>query len=193
MALPLDRKIHFTRAEYLALEEVSDVRNEFVNGQIYAMSGAGERHIDIVTSLSSLLYTHFRGGQYKVYQNDMRVLVEQNFYYPDIVVVCGERKFANVSGAATLTNPTVLIEVLSPSTEAYDRGKKSQEYRSLPSLQAYVLVSQERATVECYTRQAEGSWVLTSADNVQSDIHIPPLNLSLSLADIYEQVTFDPY
>jgi Uma2 family endonuclease len=185
--------VRYTAAEYLSLERAATLeRSEFVNGHIYAMSGASREHNLITVNVSSLLNTQLRGRPCEVYTNDMRVQVNVTgaYFYPDVVVVCGEPQFqdANVD---TLTNPTVIIEVLSPSTEGFDRGGKFAHYRRLASLQEYVLIAQDHVSVERFVRRSE-EWVLSEATEPDATISLAAIDCRLALADVYERVSFPP-
>jgi Uma2 family endonuclease len=197
-----------TPQEYLALERKADYRSEYVNGQIFAMSGASREHNLITTNVTSGLHTQLRGRRCEVYSSDMRVKVHPTglYTYPDVVVVCGEPAFED-GQLDTLTNPTVIVEVLSPSTEAYDRGDKFAYYRRLESLTDYVLVSQDKVRVEHYVRHplagdstgqgkagnAHGLWVLSELDELDGPndtLGLASIGCSLRLSDIYERVEF---
>lgn len=183
-----------TEAEYLALEIASEHRHEFIDGEIRAMVGASEPHSAIASSLSFLLYSGLRDKPCRVYQGDMRVRISAagNYVYPDLVVVCGEAQFQEDEGSATLLNPTLIVEVLSPSTEAVDRGSKFHNYQMLPSVQDYVLVAQATPRLECFSRGASGTWVLTPAEGLDAAMTLPSVGLTLALAEVYEQVEFTP-
>src|ERR1700687_5113392 len=152
-----------TPEQYLERERAAqDVRSEYYNGRVYAMSGASYRHVMLISSLSHHLRNALGTSPCSVGTNDLRVRVSTDglYTYPDVVVVCGEPRF--VDGLAdTLLNPILIIEVLSPSTEAYDRGFKFAQYRTLESLQEYALVSQSEARVEIFRRQPSGDWLLS--------------------------------
>lgn len=182
----------YTETAYLALERNSDIRHEFFDGAVIAMSGGSETHTDIVSSLHVLLYQALRARNCKVYPFEMAVksAVTNNYSYPDLTVVCGERQFADVTGIAVLLNPLIIVEVLSPSTEAFDRGKKFHHYQTIPSLQNYMLVAQEHPQVEVFARGSGTTWVLTQAHGLEEAIILPALDVTLPLAVIYEQITF---
>lgn len=148
-----------TEAEYLTFERASELKHEFLAGQVFAMTGASKAHNLISGSTYVTLYNQLRGRPCNLFPSDMRVKVTATglHTYPDLSVVCGEAQFSD-DEFDTLLNPTVIIEVLSPSTERYDRGKKFQHYRELPSLREYVLIAQDSLRVECYLRQESGSW-----------------------------------
>lgn len=179
---------HLTPAEYLALERKATTKSEYFDGQIYAMSGASRAHNLIVANLLSALHTQLSKRDCEVYANDMRVKVDVTglYTYPDVLVVCDEPRFEDAS-LDTLLNPNVLVEVLSPSTEAYDRGEKFSHYRHLESLQEYVLVAQNCIRVEHYLRQEE-QWLLTEFDESVDLFRLPSINCELSTRAIYAKV-----
>jgi Uma2 family endonuclease len=182
-----------TEAEYLAFERASEWKHEFWAGEIFAMTGASEAHNLICTSISFLLYGQLRGRPCKIYSGDMRVKIAATglYTYPDISVVCGEARFSD-DHRDTLINPTVIFEVLSPSTERYDRGRKFQHYRQLESLRAYVLIEQDSPRIEYYQRQADHTWLLADAHGLDARLELPVIGCTLALAEVYEQVTFAP-
>lgn len=180
-----------TPEEYLKFERESEIRHEYLDGEIFAMTGASERHILIVGSTHFSLYGQLDKRPCKVYMSDMRVRVKgTSFYtYPDISVVCGEAEFED-DILDTLLNPTVIFEVLSPSTESYNRGKKFQQYRELESLQEYVLIAQDTMRIEHYLRQGE-QWLLTDARGPDAVVALPSIGCELKLSDVYAKVTFE--
>ncbi len=179
----------YTEAEYLGLERDSEVRHEYYAGEIFAMVGASEAHNLIVTSTVFSLYGQLRAHPCRVYSNDMRVRVAATglYTYPDLIVVCGESRFADDT-FETLANPTAIIEVLPDSTERYDRGKKFQHYRALASLREYLLIAQDAAHIEHFVREDADSWRLTEADGMAATIHLPAIDCTLPLAKVYEKV-----
>lgn len=184
------QKQRWTRESYLAFDRASDEKHEFIDGNVCAMTGASENHNLINVNITIALGIQFRGRPCKLYANDMRVrLPSHNYVYPDIAVVCGEAQLED-EHLDTLLNPTVIIEVLSPSTETYDRGKKFEHYRALESLQEYLLVSQEQAHIERYIRQEDG-WLLTEAKGMEASIELSSIGCALTLADVYDKVTFN--
>ena len=180
-----------TEDEYLAFERASETRHEFLDGRVYAMAGASMSHGDIIQNTSSHLFIKLRGGQCRAITNDLRVRVGATGLntYPDIVVVCGEPRLTD-DHLDTLLNPTILFEVLSPSTEAYDRTTKWEHYQLLESLQEYVLIKQNTPRVEHYTRQNDGSWRYVATTGLEAAVTLPSLGCTLTLAEIYENVTF---
>lgn len=191
--MSLQPKHQYTPEEYLALEREAQCKSEYYAGEIFAMSGATEAHVLIVGNVFAKIHAELMGRSCKVYMSDMRVKVSDTgmYTYPDLSALCGEPKFEdNVHD--TLLNPTVLIEVLSKSTESYDRGAKFGQYRALESLQEYVLVSQESPRIELFTRQAGGGWLLTEAIGLGASLKIASLDCGLPLAEVYDKVTFEP-
>lgn len=188
VALPQEND--WTIEQYLAFEQEQDERHEFIMGQVYAMAGASERHNQIASSLHYLLYGQLLERQCQVFQSDMRVQVlDSASFYPDIVAICGEAHYSN-DRRDTLLNPTVIIEVLSPSTEAHDRGSKFKQYRRLASLKEYALVSQHQIQIDHYTRQNDDTWVLTDFSDASDSLELDSINCLLLLSDIYRKVNF---
>ena len=184
-------KTKLTPEEYLEFERKSEEKHEYFNGEICAMSGAKRNHNKVATNVSGLIWQHLRGKECESYSNDMRVCVPRTglYTYPDVVVVCGEPKFQD-KDFDTLLNPTLLIEVLSESTESYDRGKKFQHYRSVESLREYVLVSQEEARIEKYLKQGDGFWVLSEAFGLDAKINFESIDCEIALSEVFDKVNF---
>ncbi len=184
-------KTKLTPEEYLEFERKSEERHEYFDGEIFAMSGAKRNHNKIVGNLSGLIWQHLKGKDCEFYPTDMRVFVPETglYTYPDLVVVCGEPKFKD-DVFDTLLNPVLLIEVLSESTESYDRGKKFQHYRSIESLQEYVLVSQDEARIEKYVKQGDGFWILSEAVGLESEIEFSSIECGIALSEVYDKIDF---
>ena len=178
--------------EYLARERRAEVKSEYHDGEVFAMSGASRAHNLIVTNFVRELSLRLRDRDCEVYPSDMRVKVDPTglYTYPDVIVVCGEPAFED-EHIDTLLNPTLLIEVLSESTEASDRGKKFEHYRKLETLQGVVLVTQDEAHAERFTRQPDGQWLLGEASGLEAALHLASIDVTLPLADIYDKVLFD--
>ena len=174
--------------EYLALERQSEGRHEYLDGEMFAMSGASRRHNRIVLNVGKGLDSALEDRGCDVFVSEMRVLTADNkFFYPDVVAVCGEPRFADAE-VDTLLNPDVIIEVLSPSTEDYDRGPKFAHYRSISSLREYVLVAQDRVQVEHYMRQPNDDWLpLVELDYLGQTLELPSVGCRLLLAAIYKR------
>lgn len=173
--------------EYLAFERESPVKHEWRKGRVVSMSGAAPPHVLIVSNLVRALGNALAGRRCLVLASDQRVHIpeEEMYTYPDIAVTCERPRFSN-KDKNSLENPRVLIEVLSRSTEAYDRGKKFQRYKSLPSLAEYVLVEQAEHRIDHYQRLESGQWLLTSYDGGESALHLPALDCRIPLSAIYE-------
>ncbi len=157
------QKLRMTYAEYLAFEQSAPTKHEFADGEIWAMSGGTITHARLITNVTVALAGMLRGGSCRPYSSDARIYVEAlgDGLYPDVSVVCGEVKTV-AADPDGITNPTLLVEVLSPTTEAYDRGKKFERYQALPSLKHYVLVAQTETRVEHYRRNDDGTWTYSS-------------------------------
>lgn len=191
-ALP---KRYFTPEEYLALELKADYKSQYVAGEIFAMAGAQPPHVLIESSLIAVLYALFRGRPCNVFTSNIRVRIKEGdlWTYPDVTVLCGEPKFETGSNPQSLLNPQVIFEVLSPSTEAFDRGDKFRRYRKLASLTDYVLVASEQMQVEHFVRQENGAWIMTAYDLPEQVVPLTSVGCEFSLAEIYERVVFpDP-
>lgn len=185
----LKQELH-TPQQYLEMERRAERKSEYINGCIYAMSGASREHNLITVNLTREISARLRGQPCEVYTNDMRVQVSETglYTYPDVVVVCGEPQFEDAH-FDTLLNPTVLIEVLSPSTASYDHNEKAAHYHRLASLRDYVMIAQNRMRVEHHTRRDEG-WLFTERDAPDDVLHLASIGCDLTLRDIYEKVQF---
>lgn len=174
--------------EYLERERTAETRSEYIDGRVYAMGGASDPHNVIAGNIFAGLHARFRSRPCRVWQSDMRVRVTETglYTYPDVAALCGRPEFAD-GHVDTLLNPAVLVEVLSPTTEAYDRGKKSAHYRRLATLREYVLVAQDRVQVERYTRNDLG-WFLTELDDLGATLELPAVGCALPLREIYDRV-----
>ncbi len=176
--------------DYLAREREAETKNEYIDGEIYAMTGASEPHNTISINLILTLGPQVRSRTCDIYASDMRVRVPRRAYlYPDVVVICGEAQFED-DGVDTLLNPTLVVEVLSPSTEDYDFGKKFALYRSIPSLQEYVLVAQDRCHVVHYARQSDNTWLLSETRSLDDTLSLPSIDCRLAVRDVYRRVEF---
>jgi Uma2 family endonuclease len=181
-----------TPEEYLALERKADYRSEYLHGEIFAMTGASRKHNLITGNLFAGLHRQFREKPREAYQSEMRVRVATSglYTYPDVVVVCGEPQFED-DYLDTLINPTVLFEVLSKTTERYDRIAKSGYYRALDSLAEHLLVAQDEIRVEQYVKQIDGQWALTEIDSLEGTVELHSIGCSLTLGEIYDKVPMD--
>jgi len=179
---------HYTAEEYLTLERSASSKSEFHDGQIYAMTGASREHNLVTINIAGELRSQLKKRPCEAYVNDMRVKAvdARSYHYPDIVVVCGTPQFEDAH-VDTLINPTLLIEVLSPSTEAYDRGGKFAHYRKIPTLREYLLVAQDQPSIERYLRQGD-VWILTEAVGLEADVPLESIDCVLSLREVYDKV-----
>jgi Uma2 family endonuclease len=177
--------------EYLVRERQADFRSEFYRGEMFAMAGASWEHTLIKDNLAGETRNQLKAGPCRVGTSDLRVKITatEMYTYQDMVVVCGEPQFED-DHFDTLLNPRVLVEVLSDSTEKYDRGTKFAHYRQIPSLQEYVMVAQDRPLVERYVRQADSTWVLTVFDDLTQTFAFASIATQVALAEIYRGVTF---
>ena len=179
---------YITPQEYLALERKAHCKSEYLDGHIIAMAGASSEHNLIVGDIFYGLYPELRRRGCLVYTNDMRVRPNprDSYFYPDVVVVCGEPQFED-EDFDTLLNPIVIVEVLSPSTEAYDRGEKFRRYQQLASLKEYVLVSQDKVWVEHHRRHG-AQWILSHYRSFEEVLPLPSIGCEVPLRDIYARV-----
>ena len=186
-------KTILTAEQYLEIERKADYKSEFFNGGMFAMAGAREAHNLLVANLLAALHRQVRSGPCRVYPSDMRVHVKSTglYTYPDVSALCGERNFLD-GRTDTLLNPALIVEVLSPSTEAYDRGRKFEQYQSIESLREYLLVASDRMHVDLYSRQPDCRWLLTSASLPEDSLILESVGAELLLADLYEKVELSP-
>jgi Uma2 family endonuclease len=179
-----------TAEEYLAMDRAAEFRSEFLDGEIVAMSGGSPRHSRLKVNLTIGVGTALRGTSCEVFDSDFRVRVSPRMYtYPDLTVVCGKLKLAD-ERRDILLNPTAIFEVLSPSTEYYDRVVKFQHYRAIESLQDYILVAQDQVRIEHYTRGDASTWTIRDYQHAEDVLRIASIGVSLPLAAIYERIEF---
>jgi Uma2 family endonuclease len=184
-------KTFLTPEQYLEIERKAEFRSEYFQGEMFARDGAREAHNLIVWNLAAELRQQLRAKPCRAYIADMRVCVNATglYTYPDVAAICGEPQFLD-DQRDTLLNPSLIVEVLSPSTELYDRVRKFEQYRSLDSVNEYLLVSSERVSAELYTRQPDGRWLLTTVSRMEDSIDLQSVGALLALADLYEKVDF---
>jgi Uma2 family endonuclease len=177
---------YLTSSAYLAIERQADHRSEYHDGVMYAMASGTHKHSRVKTNFTGSVGTRLRGKACQPTDSDMRVFIKATglYTYPDLSIICGPPQFEDAAEDCVL-NPTVLCEVLSPSTETYDRGKKFQNYRSIPSLTDYILISTESILVEHYTRQATGQWLLTTLEGPEAILSLPVVGLEVPLSEIF--------
>lgn len=183
-------KPYVSPEEYLALERRAEYKNEYVNGEVFAMTGASRKHNLIAGNIFGELRQQLKGKPYEVYPSRMRVKTpaSRSYVYPDVVVVCGEPKLED-DYLDTLLNPTLVIEVLSRSTESYNRLAKAGYYRTIESLTEYLLVAQDEYRIEQYIRQPDGRWLLADIRGLESAVEMQSIGCSLVLRDVYDKVS----
>ena len=184
-----------TPQEYYRLEQEAGFKSDYYDGEIFAMAGGTIAHSLICSNIVREVGNRLKGTPCAIYESNLRLKVEATGLrtYPDAGVYCGAlARDLEDPGSQTVTNPTVLFEVLSSSTEAYDRGFKSQNYRKIESLRVYVLVSQHAPHIEVYERQADGTWLFWEVNGLESTIPVPGITIQLPLSEIYDRVEFLP-
>jgi Uma2 family endonuclease len=187
--MSLQPKTYVTPEAYLELERKADYKSEYLNGEIYAMGGASPRHVLIVTNVVAELRNQLKNRPCTVYSTDLRVRVSPNglYTYPDVVVVCDTPQFSD-QHQDTLTNPTLIVEVLSPATKDYDRGEKFEQYRTLDSLKEYVLIAQDKHHVEHFVRQPDATWLLSETHRLGDTVELIAIGCQLQLTEVYEKI-----
>lgn len=183
---------HVTPEEYLAAERLSETRSEYLDGGVYPMTGASVTHSRIVVNIATELKIQLRGGRCDVLVVDVKVRMpdSRKFFYPDVTVICEELQYHD-DRRDIILNPDLVIEVLSPGTEAFDRGAKFRAYQAVESLKEYVLVSQERPLVEQYVRGGEGKWTYSAAEGLEGSLVLPSIGCTLNLGAVYDKVDFN--
>ncbi|MBE0544443.1 MAG: Uma2 family endonuclease [Verrucomicrobia bacterium] len=191
MAIPKTVR-HLTEAEYLAIERAAEFKSEFFDGEMFAMAGGSPMHSLIATNLAREVGNRLKGRPCVPFNSDLRLKIMATglHTYPDLSVVCGPLEFADQE-EDTIINPTLLAEVLSDSTEGYDRGKKFEHYRQIPTLREYLLVSQKEPRIEQFVRGDDGEWRLREAAGMEAEIQLPSLQITLPLAEVFAQVKFE--
>lgn len=190
MALPVKSR-PLTPEKYLRIEREAPFKSEYFNGEMFAMAGGKPRHSLIAANVGGVLHSRLRGSRCTGYQSDLRICISEDglYTYPDLSVFCEPMTF--VPGTDdTATNPSIIVEVLSKITEAYDRGRKFESYRRLPSLREYLLVSQDAPLIERFTREGDDRWVLTTARGLEAVVPLPLIEAELPLAEVYDKVDF---
>ncbi|WP_420538213.1 Uma2 family endonuclease [Microcystis aeruginosa] len=186
--IALSKYNNFTPEEYFQFEEKSPIKHEYIDGQIYAMAGTTDTHNIVAGNIYTIVRNHLRGSDCRVYFADVKVRLEKrnHFYYPDILVTCDDR---DRETATYKSFPKLIIEVLSDSTEAFDRGDKFNDYQTLESLEEYVLVNSKHQRVETFRRGEQGLWILQTYQ--QESFSLQSINLTASLRDLYEDITLE--
>ena len=177
--------------EYVRLEDAAEERHEYYDSKIYVMAGGSDAHSDISFNIAFALRTRLRGKGCRIYNSEIKVFVEGiNFYtYPDLSIVCGGTQFLD-GRRDIITNPIVLVEILSKATANYDPSQKFELYRSIPTFQGYLLVDQSRLYVEYHHRTPEYTWVMQTITDIATSLTIAVLNIDVPVAEFYEDVTF---
>jgi len=182
----------YTASEYLALEDKAEFKSEFINGEIIPMAGASANHNILTGKFHALLLFALEDLEYSVFMSDMRLWLPDysRYTYPDVMVVAGEPIFVDQK-QMEVTNPCLIVEILSSSTQTYDHDSKFRQYRSIPSFQEYILVYQTGYEVDHYVKESDDRWILTTYRGESAVIKLSSIQLEISLRDLYKRVTFD--
>jgi Uma2 family endonuclease len=192
LTMALQPKPHLSFDDWLAAERESlDERTEYIGGEVFAMAGGTAEHNGIISNINREIGNQFKNRPCHVYASGMKLHIESAGAgkYPDLMALCGEQRFHD-DRRDLLLNPSLICEVLSSSTEGYDRGDKFSLYRTVPSLREYLLVAQHRVQVDLYTRDDAGRWILSSFDRPTDEIALPSIHCTLVLADVYDKIEF---
>ncbi len=184
----LSDRYYLSTEEYLAFEAQSQVKHEYHDGEVFAMAGAADAHVTVALNCASLLLSHLRRSGCRVYMSDMKAKIQRRgrFFYPDVMVTCDKR---DSETSLFKTFPKLIIEVLSDSTEAYDRGDKFADYQTVESLEEYVLISPKRSRIECFRRGPNGVWILHTF--VEGKFELASVAFEGAIEDVYENVVFE--
>jgi len=180
----------YTLEAYFALERASEVRYEYWQGEVFAMSGASPAHAQIQVNLITLLRVQLRGRPCRVFPSDIRLKVPSlpPYRYPDLSALCGEPAFELIGGLEVLINPTLIVEILSPTTEAFDRGDKFTHYKSIPSFREYLLIAQHRSHVGQYVKQSDAVWSYQEFNALSAALYVSSLDCTLGLEELFQDV-----
>ncbi|MBX7218732.1 MAG: Uma2 family endonuclease [Blastocatellia bacterium] len=186
-------KHSYTLEEYLELERDSEIRYEYWDGQVFAMSGASPEHEQILVNLISELKNQLKSRPCRVFSSNLRVKVPQYppYRYPDLTALCDKPEYEEIGGVKTLTNPSLIVEILSPSTEAFDRGDKFSYYKSIPSFHEYLLLAQHRPHATLFVKQSATEWIQTEANDLTGSLYVPSIDCTLHLSEIFQNVEFE--
>lgn len=186
-------KHRYTLEEYFALELASEEKYEYWDGEVFCMSGGSPSHEMIVGNLIAYLRPQLRGRNCYVFPSNLRVKVPKYppYRYPDLTALCGKPEYEAIGGVDSLTNPTLIVEILSPSTEAFDRGDKFTYYKSIPSFREYLLIAQHRPHITHYVKQADGSWSYEEINDLTATLRLMSLDSEMLLSELYEDVSFE--
>lgn len=187
------KKLHYTEEEYLRIERAADTRSEYYRGEMFAMAGASRFHSAVKDNLITRLNLQMNSSGCRTYSSDMKVWSPFTglYSYPDIVIVCGQAEMKDKKNADVLMNPKIIVEVLSQSTEGYDRGFKFKSYKRIESCQEYVLVSQNEPCIETFTRQPNNLWLHKIFEGIDSDLVLTSIPVRIPLREVYQDVDFD--
>jgi Uma2 family endonuclease len=180
---------YYAEDEYLALEREAEYRSEYFAGRVYAMAGGSREHSAITVNVTVVIGSQLRGKPCQAFSNDMKVRAGRLYAYPDLSVVCGEPTFRDAR-RDVLLNPVVLFEVLSPSTEAFDRGKKLAQYQQIPSLKDYVMIAQDEPRIDHYERRSDNEWRVSIIVGMGANVHLDSIDCTLPLSEVYDKVEF---
>ena len=185
-------KPRYTLEEYFELERKSEERYEYWDGEVFSMSGVSPEHAQLEVNFISRLNSRLAGKGCRVFPANIRIKVPSAppYRYADVSALCGEAKFEEIGGIRAVTNPTLIIEVLSSSTEAYDRGKKFTHYKSIPSFSEYLLVDQNRPHITHLVKQPDGSWIYNEYNDLSAVVKLTSFNCELPMSEIYENISF---
>lgn len=188
---PAPKYNFITQEAYLEMERASEVKHEYYKGEVFAMSGASVTHNEIAYNLNSIIIPHLKNKNCKMYRSDLRIHIPSNslYTYPDFSIICGKPETTDVF-ADNVTNPSVLIEILSKSTKDYDRGTKFNLYRSIQALKEYIIISSLSVQVEKYNRLDDDSWNLKEFNKLTDNFYISAIGLTVILKDIYQDISF---
>lgn len=185
-------KRYYTPEEYLQLEEISEFKNEYRDGEIVPVTGGTTNHNEIALNFCTTFKFTMRGKNYKIYMGDVKLWIPRYriYTYPDVMVIQGEPIYEG-NGTTTVTNPLMIVEILSKSTENYDRTNKFRFYRSIPALKEYIMIDQYEYLVEQFAKNAEGQWVLTEYESADAVLSLKSIEFQICFSDIYEGVKFE--
>ncbi len=189
--MPVAVRKYYSEEDFLILERMSKTKNEYYRGEIFAMSGASYQHNQIASALLGDIVSHLKGKSCNIFGSDLRVHTQlKSFYtYPDAVVICGEPSFVD-NEFDTIVNPTILFEILSPTTEEYDRTIKFEFYKNISTLKQYVLIDSQKMLIEVFTKQADNSWLAIKKTNPEDEWTLDSINYNSKVKQVYEGVVF---
>lgn len=185
-------KKHYTLEEYFEIERNSEIKYEYWDGQIFAMGGASPTHNEISINIAGELRNQLRGRTCKLFSSDQRIKIPRwpPYRYPDLVALCGKAEFETIGGLEVLLNPSLIIEILSDTTEAFDRGNKFTYYKSIPSFSEYLLVAQNRPHITQLVKQTDNRWWHTEVNDLTESIYLPSIDCTLALTEVYLGIEF---